>query len=170
MLRTRHTRPRPVSSYSTFFGKASIRYNKVTVDEQVFKYIKIFKWVREQQDSDGLFDYVNVSDAKLRPISYLPKSPHPTWLLNIEQALAVSYQETTVLRTTTCESPSRSQKQLDKGTPETGNMLTTTIGVPPIKCTISPWRNEGEGNSCRHSELPHSDSSVHSSAGLGTTA
>ncbi len=43
-----------------FLGKDSIRYyNKVTVDEQVFKNIKIFK--RDKQDSDGLFDRVNVS-------------------------------------------------------------------------------------------------------------
>lgn len=43
-----------------FLGKDSIRYyNKVTVDEQVFKNIKIFK--RDKQDSHGLFDRVNVS-------------------------------------------------------------------------------------------------------------
>jgi DNA topoisomerase-1 len=43
-----------------FLGKDSIRYyNKVTVDEQVFKNIKIFK--RDKKDSDGLFDRVNVS-------------------------------------------------------------------------------------------------------------
>lgn len=43
-----------------FLGKDSIRYyNKVTVDDQVFKNIKIFK--RDKKDSDGLFDRVNVS-------------------------------------------------------------------------------------------------------------
>ena len=43
-----------------FLGKDSIRYyNKVTVDEQVFKNIKIFK--RDKQDSHGLFDRVTVS-------------------------------------------------------------------------------------------------------------
>ena len=43
-----------------FLGKDSIRYyNKVAVDEQVFKNIKIFK--RDKKDSDGLFDRVNVS-------------------------------------------------------------------------------------------------------------
>jgi len=49
-----------------FLGKDSIRYyNKVTVDEQVFKNIKIFK--RDKKDSDGLFDRVNVSVlARLR--------------------------------------------------------------------------------------------------------
>jgi DNA topoisomerase-1 len=43
-----------------FLGKDSIRYyNKVAIDEQVFKNIKIFK--RDKKDSDGLFDRVNVS-------------------------------------------------------------------------------------------------------------
>jgi DNA topoisomerase-1 len=47
-----------------FLGKDSIRYyNKVAVDEQVFKNIKIFK--RDKKDSDGLFDRVNVSDLDL---------------------------------------------------------------------------------------------------------
>jgi DNA topoisomerase IB len=48
-----------------FLGKDSIRYyNKVTVDEQVFKNIKIFK--RDKIDSDGLFDRVNVSALGLQ--------------------------------------------------------------------------------------------------------
>jgi Eukaryotic DNA topoisomerase I, catalytic core len=55
-----------------FLGKDSIRYyNKVTVDEQVFKNIKIFK--RDKQDSHGLFDRVNVSAlAGLRVIDTNP--------------------------------------------------------------------------------------------------
>ncbi len=55
-----------------FLGKDSIRYyNKVTVDEQVFKNIKIFK--RDKQDSDGLFDRVNVSVlAGLRVVDTYP--------------------------------------------------------------------------------------------------
>ena len=79
-----------------FLGKDSIRYyNKVTVDEQVFKNIKIFK--RDKQDSDGLFDRVNVSVSELTPVSYLLKSmpatafwDNPAWLL--EQALAVVHE------------------------------------------------------------------------------
>ena len=51
-----------------FLGKDSIRYyNKVTVDEQVFKNIKIFK--RDKNDSHNLFDRVNVSIlARLRVV------------------------------------------------------------------------------------------------------
>ena len=72
-----------------FLGKDSIRYyNKVTVDEQVFKNIKIFK--RDKQDSDGLFDRVNVSVSKLTPVSYLLKPGHPARLF--EQALAVVHE------------------------------------------------------------------------------
>ena len=73
-----------------FLGKDSIRYyNKVTVDEQVFKNIKIFK--RDKQDADGLFDRVNVSFfTELAPISCLLKSRHLAWLF--EQALAVVHE------------------------------------------------------------------------------
>jgi DNA topoisomerase IB len=43
-----------------FLGKDSIRYyNTVAVDDQVFKNIRIFK--KEKEDSDALFDRVNVS-------------------------------------------------------------------------------------------------------------
>lgn len=43
-----------------FLGKDSIRYyNRVTVDPQVFKNIKIFK--NDKLDDDDLFDRVNVS-------------------------------------------------------------------------------------------------------------
>jgi hypothetical protein len=37
------------------------------------------------------------------------------------------------------------QSQLDKGTTETGNMLTTTIDVPPLRRTISLWRKGRKG-------------------------
>ena len=72
-----------------FLGKDSILYyNKVTVDEQVFKNIKIFK--RDKQDSDGLFDRVNVSVSKLVPKSCLLKARHLARLF--EQALAVVHE------------------------------------------------------------------------------
>jgi len=60
-LRCEHVTLEPPNSVIfDFLGKDSIRYyNKVTVDELVFKNIKIFK--RDKQDSDGLFDRVNVS-------------------------------------------------------------------------------------------------------------
>lgn len=43
-----------------FLGKDSIRYyNRVPVDEQVFKNIMLFK--KDQQEGDSLFDRVDVS-------------------------------------------------------------------------------------------------------------
>ena len=72
-----------------FLGKDSIRYyNKVTVDEQVFKNIKIFK--RDKQDSDGLFDRVNVSVSEFNAYVVLLKTGPPAWLF--EQALAVVHE------------------------------------------------------------------------------
>jgi DNA topoisomerase-1 len=78
-----------------FLGKDSIRYyNKVTVDERVFKNIKIFK--RDKQDSDGLFDRVNVS---LSGSLFAPCAPTLTlsflsvYLAGLfEQAFAIVYE------------------------------------------------------------------------------
>jgi len=58
-LRVRHTRTANPCHFR-LLGKDSIRYyNKVAIDEQVLKNIKIFK--RDKKDSDGLFGRVNVS-------------------------------------------------------------------------------------------------------------
>ena len=44
-----------------FLGKDSIRYyNKVPVDPQVFKNVKLF--MKNKEPSDDLFDRLNVSD------------------------------------------------------------------------------------------------------------
>jgi len=55
-----------------FLGKDSIRYyNKVTVDPQVFKNVKLFMKSKEQEDD--LFDRLNVSIASAYYfINYLP--------------------------------------------------------------------------------------------------
>lgn len=60
-LRCEHiTLERPNFVIFDFLGKDSIRYyNRVTVDEQVFKNIKIFK--DGKADSDDLFDRVDAS-------------------------------------------------------------------------------------------------------------
>ena len=51
-----------------FLGKDSIRYyNRVTVDDQVFKNIKIFKG--DKNDGDDLFDRVDVSWIFLSSVS-----------------------------------------------------------------------------------------------------
>jgi DNA topoisomerase I len=75
-----------------FLGKDSIRYyNKVTVDEQVFKNIKIFK--RDKNDSHGLFDRVNVSIlARLRLADTSPDtvSLYLAWIS--EQASAIVHE------------------------------------------------------------------------------
>lgn len=49
-----------------FLGKDSIRYyNKVAVEDQVFKNIKLFK--ENKNDDDDLFDRVDVSDISFHP-------------------------------------------------------------------------------------------------------
>lgn len=51
-----------------FLGKDSIRYyNRVTVEVQVFKNIRIFK--DGKKDDDDLFDRVNVSSLFYRPFA-----------------------------------------------------------------------------------------------------
>ncbi|KAI9437647.1 DNA topoisomerase I [Lactarius indigo] len=84
-----------------FLGKDSIRYyNKVTVDEQVFKNIKIFK--RDKQDSDGLFDRVNPG--------YLNKHLQ-SYMKGLSAKVFRTYNASITF-----------QNQLDEGTPETGTM------------------------------------------------
>jgi len=51
-LRARHTRTAKLCHFRLPWGKDSIRYhNKVAVDEQVFRDIKIFEW--DKKDPDG---------------------------------------------------------------------------------------------------------------------
>ncbi|KAI0267121.1 hypothetical protein BC834DRAFT_872641 [Gloeopeniophorella convolvens] len=84
-----------------FLGKDSIRYyNKVTVDEQVFKNIKIFK--RDKKDSDGLFDRVNPG--------YLNKHLQ-SYMKGLSAKVFRTYNASITF-----------QSQLDEGTPEDGTM------------------------------------------------
>ncbi|KAI0288507.1 hypothetical protein BC826DRAFT_1037325 [Russula brevipes] len=84
-----------------FLGKDSIRYyNKVTVDEQVFKNIKIFK--RDKQDSDGLFDRVNPG--------YLNKHLQ-SYMKGLSAKVFRTYNASITF-----------QNQLDEGTPEDGTI------------------------------------------------
>ena len=53
-----------------FLGKDSIRYyNRVQVDEKVFKNIKLFK--DQTSEGDPLFDRVDVSLSSCRPTEYI---------------------------------------------------------------------------------------------------
>ncbi|KAI0301022.1 hypothetical protein B0F90DRAFT_1844311 [Multifurca ochricompacta] len=84
-----------------FLGKDSIRYyNKVTVDEQVFKNIKIFK--RDKRDSDGLFDRVNPG--------YLNKHLQ-SYMKGLSAKVFRTYNASITF-----------QSQLDDGTPENGTL------------------------------------------------
>lgn len=84
-----------------FLGKDSIRYyNKVTVDEQVFKNIKIFK--RDKQDSHGLFDRVNPG--------YLNKHLQ-SYMKGLSAKVFRTYNASITF-----------QSQLDEGTPENGTL------------------------------------------------
>ncbi|KAH9991825.1 hypothetical protein BJV77DRAFT_1006047 [Russula vinacea] len=84
-----------------FLGKDSIRYyNKVTVDEQVFKNIKIFK--RDKNDSHGLFDRVNPG--------YLNKHLQ-SYMKGLSAKVFRTYNASITF-----------QGQLDEGTPETGTL------------------------------------------------
>ncbi|KAH9972457.1 hypothetical protein BGW80DRAFT_1314640 [Lactifluus volemus] len=84
-----------------FLGKDSIRYyNKVTVDEQVFKNIKIFK--RDKVDSDGLFDRVNPG--------YLNKHLQ-SYMKGLSAKVFRTYNASITF-----------QNQLDEGTPEKGTL------------------------------------------------
>lgn len=62
-----------------FLGKDSIRYyNQVTVDDQVYKNIKLFKSSKE--DDDDLFDRVSVGFSRVAlkdPAQYCSLRPHP---------------------------------------------------------------------------------------------
>ena len=56
-----------------FLGKDSIRYyNRVQVDAQVFKNIKIFK--NDKLDDDDLFDRVNVSLTRSTLVTFISSS------------------------------------------------------------------------------------------------
>jgi DNA topoisomerase-1 len=106
-----------------FLGKDSIRYyNKVTVDEQVFKNIKIFK--RDKNDSHGLFDRVNVSIlVHLRAVDTNPdpasRFTQPGYLNKHLQSYMKGLSAK-VFRT--YNASITFQSQLDEGTPENGTM------------------------------------------------